>query len=158
PYRSEEEFWEEVVGVKRRTAYQMIAIGRVLRKIGVQPEGTKALASVGLYKMDLLVSILEREPTEAALERWAEVASTRTRSELREQVHQALGRPVRTAAEPGSRFERMVELAMPDQESRALAEDFFRVGKEYVGSENAVGVMIAAMQECLASWPAHTAM
>jgi hypothetical protein len=68
-YRSEEEFWEEAIGVKRRSAYQMIAIGRVLCKIGVRPDDTKALVGVGLYKMDLLVPVLEREPTPAALER-----------------------------------------------------------------------------------------
>jgi hypothetical protein len=105
--------------------------------------------------MDLLVRVLEREPTHAALRRWVNEARGCTRDELRDQVREALGQPVR-GSEPGARFEEMVKRAMPDEETRTLAEDFFRVGKEYVPTENAVGVVIAAMQECLETWSAHT--
>ena len=40
---SEEQFWEEALGLKRRTACQLIAIGRVLTKIGRQDEAREAL-------------------------------------------------------------------------------------------------------------------
>jgi hypothetical protein len=156
PYESEDQFWEEAIGLKRRTAYQLIAVGRVLSKVGIEEDGMKALAGVGLYKMDLLVPVLEREPTQAALQKWVNEARSRTRDELRELVHEALGQPARSSSEPGARFAQMVERAMPDEETRKLTQDFFRVGKLYVGTENAVGVAIAAMQECLGTWSAHT--
>ena len=44
---------------------------------------------------------------------------------------------------------------MPDRESLALARQFFSVGKQHVPTENAVGVVIAAMQECLGTWTSH---
>lgn len=56
---------------------------------------------------------------------------------------------------PGTRFEQMMEQAMPDYETQMLARQFFSLGKQYIGTRNAVGVMIAAMQECLGTWAAH---
>jgi hypothetical protein len=151
-YQSEEEFWEEAIGVKRRTAYQLIRIGRILTEIGPEAESQKALVGVGLCKMDVLVPILEREPTVVGLQKWAEVARTNSREALREQVQKALERPIRPPGDPGERFERMMKGAMPDLESRTVAENFFRIGKEHVGSENPVAVVIAGMQECISSW------
>ena len=156
PYPSEEHFLEEAVDVKRRTAYQLIAIGRVLSKIGLETDNWKALVEVGLYKMDILVPILEREPTAPTLQKWAVIARTHTRETLREQVQEALGRPARRVSEPGARFEQMVKRTMPDDETRTLARDFFRVGKKYLRTRNAVEVMIAAMQQCLGTWEHKT--
>ena len=107
--------------------------------------------------MDLLVPVLERDPTETAIQKWVDMAHRCTRDELRERVQEDLGRPVRGAGEPGARFEQMVGRAMPNAETRTLAEDFFRIGKEHVGSENTVDVMIAAMKECVETWTAHPA-
>jgi hypothetical protein len=46
PYQNEEEFWEEALGVKRRTAYTLLAVGRTLSKLGIKQDGLKALAGV----------------------------------------------------------------------------------------------------------------
>ena len=42
-YIDEEEFWEEAIGIKRRTAYQLIAVGGVLAQVLEKEEATEAL-------------------------------------------------------------------------------------------------------------------
>ncbi len=151
-YASEEVFWEEGVGVKRRTAYQLIAVGRAISKLTLSADDRDALAAVGLHKLDVLVPVLERRP-EAATE-WIAVARSHSREALRERVGEALGRPVRPAGVPGARFQTFLINAMPDLESRQLAEDFFAAGAAHTGSDNAVGIVVAAMQEALGTWSA----
>ena len=154
-YEGEEAFWEEALGLKRRTAYQLIAIGRVLARIDYPEEAREALAGIGLYKADVLVPVLERTPDLAAVRAWAEVARTHSRDALRERVREALGRRGRTPGEPGDRVRAYLVNAMPDLETRQLAEEFFEVGARYVESEHPVAILIAAFQECLSTWSAH---
>ncbi len=154
-YESEEAFWEEAVGVKRRTAYQLIAVGEVLATVGEREEASRTLSGVGLHKLDVLVLILKKEPTMPTLLKWAELAKTHSREALRDEVGKALGRPAKAADEPGERFRAYVINAMPDQDTKELAEEFFTVGARYTASKNAVGIMIAGFQECLGTWRAH---
>jgi hypothetical protein len=136
-YESEEDFWEEAVGVKRRTAYQLIAVGEVLAKVGEREEASRTLSGVGLHKLDVLVPILKKEPTMPTLRKWADLAKTHTREDLREKVGKSLGRPARAVEEPGERFRTYVINAMPDQDTKELAEEFFTVGARSAGSKNA---------------------
>ena len=46
---------------------------------------------------------------------------------------------------------------MPDLESRDLAAEFFTVGATFTGTDNAVAILIAAMQETLGTWSVHLA-
>jgi len=154
-YESEEDFWEEAVGVRRRTAYQLIAVGEVLAKVGQQAEASQALSGVGLHKLDVLVPILKKESTMPTLRKWADLAKTHSREALREAVGKALGRPAKAVEEPGERFRAYVINAMPDKNTKELAEEFFTVGARYAASKNAVGIMIAGFQECLGTWRAH---
>ncbi len=154
-YESEVGFWEEAVGVKRRTAYQLIAVGGVLAKVGEQAEASKALSGVGQYKLDVLVPILKKEPNLGTVRRWSDLAKTHSRDALREKVGEALGRPAKALGEPGERVRAYVINAMPDKGTRELAEEFFTVGARYTKGENAVGIMIAGFQEALETWRAH---
>jgi hypothetical protein len=154
-YENEVGFWEEGVGVKRRMAYQLIAVGEVLVKVDDQAGASKALSGVGLHKLDILVAILRKDPTLATVQKWADLAKTHSREALRENVGQALGRPAKTVGEPGDRFRVYVVNRMPDRNTRELAEEFFEVGARYTKGKNAVGIMIAGFQECLGTWRAH---
>ena len=146
-YENEEDFWEEAVGVKRRTAYQLIAVGEVLARLDDQAEASKALSRVGLYRLDILVPVLKKEPTIAMALQWADLAKAHSREALREMVGKALGRPERVAGEPGDRFRAYVTNAMPDGAARQLAEDFFAAGAQHSGTHNAVAIMIAGFQD-----------
>ena len=148
---SEEDFWEDL-GVKRRTAYQLVARGRTLTNLQLPPADRGALDGVGLHKLDVLLPILDKEGTVSAARSWIAAATQLSRGVLREQVSQALGGPRRSRDPIGQRLQQILINAMPDLESRQLAEDFFRVGRDVVGSESAVAVVIAAMQEALATW------
>lgn len=154
-YESEEQFWEEALGLKRRSAYQLLAIGRVLARIDSQEEARAALAEIGLYKADVLVPVLERTPDLATVRAWAEVAHTHSRDALRERVREALGRRGRAPGEPGSRIRAALVNAMPTLETRQLGEEFFEVGARYVESDHPVAILIAGFQECLGTWSAH---
>jgi len=154
-YESEEAFWEEAVGVKRRTAYQLIAVGEVLATVGEREEASRTLSGVGLHKLDVLVPILKKESTMPTLRKWADLAKTHSREALREAVGKALGRPARAVEGPGERFRAYVINAMPDNDTKELAEDFFAVGARYTTSKNPVGILIAGLQEALETWRAH---
>ena len=155
PYESEEHFWEDAIGIKRRSAYQLVAIGRMLTTLALPGLDRTALARVGLHKLDTLVPVLEQAQTPEVVRRWTEIARTQPREILRDAVREALGQPRRPASEPGSRFQTAVINVMPDLESRQLATEFFAVGAEYVGTDHAVAILIAGMQECLSTWSAH---
>jgi hypothetical protein len=154
-YENEEAFWEEVIGVKRRTAYQLISVGEVLAKSDDQAEASKALSGIGLHRLDILVPVLKKEPTIATVRHWADLAKALNREALREEVGKALGRPEKVLPEPGQTFRAYVINQMPDKNTKELAEEFFAVGARYTNSENAVGVLIAAFQEALGTWMAH---
>ncbi len=154
-YESEEAFWEDAIGVKRRTAYQLIAVGEVLAKSDDQAEASKALSGIGLHRLDILMPVLKKEPTTATVQHWADRAKALTREALREEVGKALGRPEKVVQGPGQRFRAYVINQMPDKNTKELAEEFFTVGARYTNSENAVGVLIAAFQEALGTWAAH---
>src|SRR6266481_356637 len=151
-YRSEEEFWEAAVGVKRRTAYQLIAIGEMLAKVDDQVEASKALSGIGLHRLDILVPMLKKQPTIDMIEHWADVARRLPREALRQEVGKALGRPARVVQEAGDRFRAYVINQMPDKSTKELAEEFFTVGARYTNAENVVGILVAAFQKALETW------
>jgi len=160
-FESEESFWEDAIHVKRRTAYQLIAVGGVLAQVSetagqpttpaIQAEAAKVLTPVGLHKLDVITPVLKKEPTLPVVQKWADLARTHSREALREMVNRALGRTVRDEADPGEKFRRYIINAMPDGETRELATEFFEVGERYTKS-NPVGALICAMQEVLVEW------
>jgi hypothetical protein len=154
-YVDEEQFWEEAVGVKRRTAYQLIAVGGVLAQVAEQAEASTALSGVGMHKLDVIVPVLKKEPTMPVVRKWSDLAKANSRETLREMVNKALGRKEKDADSPGEKFRRYVLNQMPDLDTRALAEAFFEVGALHAESENAVAIMIAGFQECVGTWGAH---
>ena len=154
-YESEEAFWEEVIGVKRRTAYQLIAVGEVLAKVDDEAEASKALSGIGLHRLDILVPMLKKEPTTATVQHWADRAKGLTREALREEVGKALGRPEKVVQEPGQRFRAYVINQMPDENTKELAAKFFAEGARFTNNEDAVGILIAAFQEALGTWAAR---
>ena len=153
-YPSEEQFWEHALGLKRRTGFQLLARGKTLAALALPPSDRAALAAIGLYRFDVVAPVLLKEATVESTRRWVAAARTLSRDELRTQVNQTLGRPTR-ARSMSQRLQQYVVGAMPDVDSRALAEDFFTTGATYVGSDNAVAIVIAAMQEALGTWHAH---
>ena len=155
PYGSEEHFWEDALGIRRRSAYQLLAIGRVLATLRLPEADQTALAAVGLHKLDTMVPVLEQVSTPEAVRMWTKIARTQSRETLREKVREALGHPKRPSTDPGRRFQRAVINIMPDLETRTLATEFFEAGARYVESENAIAILIAAMQEALATWRDH---
>jgi hypothetical protein len=160
-YVDEEQFWEEAVGVKRRTAYQLIAVGGVLAQVSavtgepttpaIQAEAAKALTPVGLHKLDVITPVLKKEPTLPVVQKWSDLAKANSREALREMVAKALGRKLKDEADPGEKFRRYIINAMPDGETRELATEFFEVGERHTKS-NPVGALICAMQEVLVEW------
>ena len=94
-YPSQEVFWEDALGIKRRTGYQLVAVGRMLSSIRLPEADRTALLSIGLHKMDALVPILERQTSATEARAWIDVAQTTTRGDLRDQVRKALGRAPR---------------------------------------------------------------
>ena len=153
-YRSEEAFWEEALGIKRRMGFQLVAIGRMLSTLCLPGADRAVLSSVGLHKMDILVPVLERQTTVSDARRWIAIAQTHSREALREQVRHVLGRTARSP-DADQRLQQYVVNAMPDLDSRDLATTFFAVGTTYVGSHNTTAILIAAMQEALSTWTAH---
>ena len=153
-FDSEETFWE-TLGIKRRSAYQLIAIGRIVTSLQVPAADRESLGALGLVKLSLIIPVLSNETSMTGLRHWIAVADAHSRKELREWVRQALGRSLRPQRPQGERLRAYLVDAMPDLESRTLAERFFTVGTNYVGSDNAVAVVIAAFQEALATWEAH---
>jgi hypothetical protein len=75
------------------------------------------------------------EPTMPTLRKWADLAKTHSREALREEVGKALGRPAKAGDEPGERFRAYVINAMPDQDTKELAEEFFTVGARSHGEQ-----------------------
>ena len=155
-YASEEAFWENAFGIKRRTGYQLVAIGRMLLTLRLPAPEREALSALGLHKMDVLVPILQQQTSRSEARAWINAARIQTRAALRDTVQQALGRPTLSRHPPGQRLQASVMSAMPDLDTRRLAAEFFAVGRDYVGSDNAVAIVIAAMQEALGTWHAHT--
>jgi hypothetical protein len=161
-YASEEDFWEGAIGIKRRTAFQLIAVGGVLAQVSettgepttpaIQAEAAKILTPVGLHKLDVITPVLKKDPTLPVVKRWADLAKKNSRDALRELVAKALGRKLKDEAEPGSRFRAYILNAMPSLERRELAEAFFEAGTRHVGTDNSVGIFIAAMEEVLVEW------
>src|SRR5262245_14027956 len=86
PYPSEEAFWEEAIGIGRRTAYRLIRIGAMLSKLPMTDLDRVALAEVGLYKMDTVLPVLERVPTVEALREWRSEEHTSELQSLRHLV------------------------------------------------------------------------
>ncbi len=154
-FPSEETFWEGALHIRRRTGFQLLARGKTLRTLELPADDRAALASVGLAKFDIIAPALIKEPTVEATQRWIAAAQTCSRDELREQVNRALGRTTRKH-NPGERLRRYVVEAMPDLATRQLAEDFFETGTAYVETNSPLAVLIAAMQEALGTWRAHT--
>lgn len=154
-YQSEEDFWENELGVRRRTAFQLIAVGRVLDRLTLSAADRVSLSSVGLYKTDTLVPILERQTSTAGARYWIEVAQSNTREDLRTKVNTALDRPPRRRSASGERVRAFVINSMPDLETRELAIEFFDVGSLYTDSPNALAVLIAGLQEALGTWKPH---
>ena len=155
PFASEESFWEEAVGIRRRTGYRLIALGRMLATLKLSTLDRAALAAVGLHKMDTLIPILEQQTSVRDAREWIDRAQAHSRQDLRQLVGSALGRPTPLTVSPGTRVENYLLNAMPDLETRQLATEFFQIGTSYVGSDNALAIIIAAMQEALGTWQAH---
>ncbi len=155
PYPSEETFWEDALGIRRRTGFQCLKRGKTLAALQLPPEDRMALAAIGLHTFDVIAPALIKEGTLAATRRWIAAARTCSRDELREQVNRALGRTTRSRS-PGARLQRYIVDAMPDLAARQLAEDFFATGTVYVETDSPVAILIAAMQEALGTWQAHT--
>ena len=156
PYESEEAFWEDALGIKRRTAYQLIAIGRIAISLQLPEPDREALGALGLVKLSVVIPVLARQTTLAGLRHWITVAETHSRDSLRERVRHALGRPPRSERSQDQRLRTYVINAMPDLESRTLADRFFTVGADYARSDSAIAILIAALQEALGTWEAHT--
>ena len=154
-YDSEEAFWEGALGIKRRTAYQLIAIGRIMTSLQLREADRGALGALGLVKLSAVIPVLERQTTVSGLRRWISIAETHSRDSLRARVRKALGRSPRPQHTQAERVQAYLLDAMPDLESRALADRFFTVGARYVGSDNAIATLIAAFQEALGTWEAH---
>jgi hypothetical protein len=151
-WASEEDFLEESVGIKRRTSFELLAIGAVLAQIAEKEEASKELGAVGMYKLGVLVPVLKSDPTMPTVRRWTELARTHSREALRELVAKALGRKLKDAGAPGERFKTYIIGAMPDGESRELATEFFERGAQVLGNDHPITVLIAAFQECLGTW------
>ena len=153
---SEEDFWEYALGIKRRTGFQLVAVGRMLSTLRLPTTDRTALSAVGLHKMDVLVPILSRQTTVDGAREWIALAQTLRRDDLRDAVRLALGRSGSRMA-PGDRLQRYLVSAMPDLSTRELAIEFFAVGASMVESENGLAIVIAGMQEALSTWQAHVA-
>ena len=152
PYPSEEVFWEHAVGVKRRTGFQLVAVGRMLSRLRLPAADRAALSTVGLHKMDVLVPILSMQTTVDGAREWIAKAHALGRDDLRAAVQNALGRP---AHAPTDRVCRYVINAMPDLTSRELASEFFTVGASVVESKKGLAILIAGMAEAVSTWHTH---
>jgi hypothetical protein len=58
---------------------------------------------------------------------------------------------------PGERFRRAVLSAMPDIDAMEVAERFFALGAQVVGSPHPVAIFLAGCRECLAEWEVQAA-
>ena len=153
-YPSEEGFWEDGLGIRRRTGFQCLKRGKTLAALRLQTEDRAALAAIGLHKFDVLAPVLIKEGTIDATRRWVARARARDRHALRDEVNQALGRTTRARSNT-QRLHDYIVNAMPDLTSRELAEDFFTTGATYTETDNSIAIVVSGMQECLSTWTAH---
>ena len=154
-FESEAAFFEEGVGIKIRTAQQLIAVGGVLAKVPEQAEASEALSGVGMFKLDVITPVLKRDPVLPTIRKWAELARTHSRAALRELVAKSLDRKLRDPEAPGERFKKYILNQVPP-DARIIAEEFFDLGERVVESENAIAILLAGMTECLSTWAAHS--
>ncbi len=154
PYESEEAYFRDVLGLASwRTAYKRLAIGRMLMGFE-EPERSQlraAIAAVGLAKATVVVPAIERLREWKPWLEWAGQLPTVALQEKVSAALEALPRG-REPSPPGERFRRTVLAAMPDIEAMELADRFFEVGAEVVGTPHPVGIFLAGCRECLGEW------
>ena len=153
-YPSEETFWEDALGIRRRTGFQCLRRGKTLAALQLPPEERAALASVGLHKFDVIAPVLMKERTVEAARHWTAKAHELDRDQLRDAVNHALGRPTRSRS-GSQRLRDYIVNAMPDVESREVVEAFFVSGATYVESASAIAILLAGMAEALSTRHAH---
>ena len=161
-YPSEEAYWEDVLQVDSwRSVTRRLQIGEVLEHAG-DPDRVKlrdSLWGIGIAKAAILAPLFDQLARDDRLliewPFWMSVAMELRADALQRRVSDALGHKARGMGEPGHRFRTAIINAMPDLDTRQLAEEFFRVGARVVEGANPVRVQVAAMQECLAEWSAR---
>ena len=158
-YQTEEVYFRDVLGVASwRTAYKRLAVGRMLMTFD-EPERSLlrvGIARVGLAKATIVAPAIEHF---RQWQTWLQCAGELSMVHLQAKVSKALDALPRgrELSPPGERFRRTVLAAMPDIEAMELVERFFELGKQVVGSAEAIAVFLAGCRECLPEWELQAA-
>lgn len=156
PYLTEEEFFAEVLQVQSwRSALKRIAIGQGIAKLPEEIRGQVAerLAEVGVAKATILAPLLETKPE--AITEWVERAEAMDAEGLQAAVSDALSAKPRGTAGGVAERDRVLGFltsVMPDLDSRALLEEFLRLGHAAGAGETTVAILLSAMRECVVQW------
>lgn len=178
-YEREDDFWVDLLGIAPRTIDRMIGVGLLIDKLPEpdRPHIKAALAQIGFHKADiirpmLIAKIEEATKTEAPAvvhwREWTDKAAATPEPKLQEIVGQARGiRRVgsgTTAGPTGGRGGRAqgrqaedplltyIANKMPTQELKDQTLEVFAFGYEITGSDQAVAVLIALVQEAYTPW------
>lgn len=151
-YLEPDDYFRDELGLAPRTIWKRLAVLRAWHTIPPAEAGQArlALAHVGPSKASIIAPAIERGENWKV---WTAAANAVNEEALQVAVSEALGlKPRGHVLAPGETVYRFLLNHMPDEESRKLLEDFARAGRKKTGSENFMGTLIAAMQECLGEW------
>lgn len=151
-YLDPEDYFRGELGVSPRTIWKRLAVLRAWRSLPPADAGQarQALAYIGPAKAAIIAPAIEQGGDWKA---WTDEAAETNEDALQAHISDSLGlKPRGAVLAPGERVYRFLHAHMPDEESRLLLEHFCLAGRKKTGSENFVGIFIAAMQECLGSW------
>lgn len=155
PYLSETEFLEDVLEVDSwRTAMRRLKIGAAINAVPTEEreEIAAQIADLGPSKASVLAPVLETSDPDQ-IRGWLERAKDTPVIDLQKQVSDELGaRPRGTGG--GDQIERYLRNLMPSPEARELYDEFLKLGSREAGGNSVVGILIAAMQECVGTWSA----
>ena len=151
-YLEPDDYFRDELGFAPRTIWKRLAVLRAWHSIppAEADQARLALAHVGPSKASIIAPVIERGENWKV---WTAAANAVNEEALQAAVSEALGLKSRgLVLAPGERVYRFLHAHMPDEESRQLLEQFRLAGRKKTGSENFVGTLIAAFQECLSEW------
>ena len=153
-YLDPEDYFREELGFSPRTIWKRLAVLRAWRTLPPEDAGPAraALAQIGPAKAAIIAPAIQQGMDWRVI---VQEAADHNEEMLQARVSSVLGLRPRgntLPLPPGEQTYRYLHARMPDEESRLLLEQFRLAGRRKTGSENFVGTLIAAMQECLGSW------
>lgn len=148
-------YLRDAIGLSWRSIRKRLAPLEAVRAslpAGEQDAAKVALAKVGAEKSAILAPAIRQDP--GGWKDWAQKAERETVAALQARVSTALGLKSRGAAPdlPGSRWFTHTLNLIEDPGKRAEVEEAFTLGKQLAKTDNALGVFLRLVEECIQEW------